>query len=71
MQPTDDFYVDRRWCEACGDYVPYLRSGTANYCTHCGGEVRLFSAADHQEFLEAVRLMPRAFMLRKQDRDRA
>jgi hypothetical protein len=51
----DDFYLDVRWCAACGAYVPYLRSPGSAWCAWCGEEVRLFSAVDMAAFRAAVK----------------
>ena len=45
-----DFYDDRRWCEACSTYVPYLLSPSASWCTRCGRKVGLFSEPDRSRF---------------------
>lgn len=47
---NNDFYNDRKFCETCNDYVPYLQSIEQSYCAACGGEVRLFSQDDWQTF---------------------
>jgi len=45
-----DFYSDKKFCDACGTYRPYLQSLEHSYCAQCGSEVRLFSEADWEHF---------------------
>lgn len=45
-----DYYNDTKYCPKCDQYVLYLRSIQACYCTECGGQVKLFSKADWEEF---------------------
>ncbi|MEZ6003419.1 MAG: hypothetical protein R3F17_06975 [Planctomycetota bacterium] len=45
-----DYYSDKKYCPKCEDYVQYLRSIHASYCTRCGGEVKLFSKHDWEKF---------------------
>ncbi len=45
-----DYYNDKKYCPKCDKYVTYLQSIQACYCTQCGGQVRLFSKADWEEF---------------------
>lgn len=45
-----DFYNDRKFCEGCDEYVPYLQGMEHSYCTQCGSQVRLFSDADWNTF---------------------
>lgn len=45
-----DYYNDRKFCDRCHDYVPYLHSIEQSYCAVCGGKVRLFNDADWSEF---------------------
>ena len=45
-----DFYDDKKFCPCCDDYVTYLMSVEHSFCTRCGGEVRLFSKDDWEEF---------------------
>ncbi len=47
---TSDFYNDRKFCDQCDDYVPYLPSMEHSYCADCGSEVRLFSEQDWEHF---------------------
>ena len=49
MEPID-YYNDQKYCPSCEDYVPYLMSVEHSYCTCCGGEVRLFSKTDWENF---------------------
>ena len=49
-----DYYSDRKHCPSCNEYVPYLMSIEHSFCTHCGGEVRLFSNEDWQSFNESL-----------------
>lgn len=50
-----DFYNDRKYCHACGDYVAYLHSLEHSYCAQCGREVRLFSEEDWTSFHESLK----------------
>ena len=50
-----DFYDDRKFCEACNQYVPYLISMDHSYCVQCGGVVRLFSEGDWEVFNESLK----------------
>ena len=50
-----DFYNDRKFCEGCGDYVPYLQSLEHSYCAVCGSQVRLFSDADWDAFHSSLK----------------
>jgi hypothetical protein len=45
-----DFYSDKKFCDACGTYRPYLQSLEHSYCAQCGAEVHLFSQEDWQSF---------------------
>ena len=47
---NSDFYNDRKFCESCTDYVPYLQGMEHSYCTQCGSQVRLFSEEDWTAF---------------------
>ena len=47
-----DFENDKKWCEKCNDYRPYLMSVNHSFCAECGGQVRLFSKADATVFGE-------------------
>ncbi len=49
-----DFYNDRKYCQDCQEYVPYLQSMEHSYCTLCGAQVRLFSEEDWETFHAAV-----------------
>lgn len=49
-----DFYSDRKYCDHCDAYVPYLMSIDASYCVHCGREVHLFSKEDWKRFHESL-----------------
>lgn len=50
-----DFYNDRKYCESCGDYVPYLHSIEQSYCAVCGAKVRLFSDQDWTAFNDSLK----------------
>ena len=50
-----DFYNDRKYCEDCCEYVPYLQGMEQSYCTQCGSQVRLFSAEDWDEFQTSLK----------------
>ncbi|MEX1025371.1 MAG: hypothetical protein WD226_09860 [Planctomycetota bacterium] len=50
MEHTADFYNDRKFCESCSEYVPYLQSIEHSYCAACGSQVRLFSSEDWDSF---------------------
>lgn len=65
--PHDDFYLDVRWCGACGTYVPYLSSPGSAWCVWCGEEVRLLSAADMAAFRADVKRSRRSAWLGHQD----
>ncbi len=43
---SGDFYTDLRYCAHCQQYVPYLRSLQASYCTRCDQPVTVFSPDD-------------------------
>ncbi len=45
-----DYYTDRKYCPTCDDYVSYLMSIEQSFCAQCGGEVRLFSKEDWEQF---------------------
>ncbi len=47
---NSDYYLEKKWCDKCGDYVRYLMSVNRSFCTHCGCEVRLFSKEDSRRF---------------------
>lgn len=50
----DSYYDDKKWCPACQDYVNYLMSVEHSFCVSCGGEVRLFSKEDWENFNESL-----------------
>jgi len=50
-----DFYNDRKFCETCNEYVPYLQGIEHSYCTQCGQQVRLFSDSDWEAFQESLK----------------
>ena len=50
-----DYYNDRKFCQDCGDYVPYLQSIEHSYCAVCGAQVRLFSDEDWDLFHESLK----------------
>jgi hypothetical protein len=54
MEPTD-FYSDRKYCQGCATYVPYLQSLDRSYCAVCGCQVQLFSQADWTAFNESLK----------------
>ena len=54
MEHTD-FYNDRKYCQACGDYVPYLQSMEHSYCAVCGSKARLFSDDDWKSFHDSLK----------------
>jgi len=70
MTTGDDFYHDRKWCEGCGQYVPYLRALDSCYCVECRRRVRLFSENDRRLFQAELRGMTRGFELRDEPSDR-
>jgi len=45
-----DFYSDKKFCDTCSTYRPYLQSLDRSYCAQCGSQVRLFSEADWDHF---------------------
>ncbi len=47
-----DFANDRKWCDKCNSYRPYLMSVNHSFCIECGEQVRLFSKTDAQVFGE-------------------
>ena len=47
-----DYYTDRKFCDHCEGYVPYLMSVDASYCVECGSKVHLFSKEDWESFHE-------------------
>ncbi len=49
MENTN-YYNDKKFCDHCSKYVSYLMSVDISYCVECGGEVRLFSENDWQNF---------------------
>ncbi|MEM8709720.1 MAG: hypothetical protein AAGG01_02110 [Planctomycetota bacterium] len=49
------FESDRKWCPACETYVSYLMSLDTSYCAECGGEVRLLSKEDWEQFSEQLK----------------
>ena len=57
---SHDYYEDRRWCERCWDYVPYISSPYRSYCTTCGDEVKLFSGEERARFRASLRSSGRA-----------
>lgn len=48
------FRTGRKWCPSCDAYVPYLMSIDVSYCAECGGEVRLLSKEDWEQFSETL-----------------
>lgn len=52
---TTDFYNDRKFCNGCNDYVPYLQSLDSSYCAVCGDKVRLFSDDDWATFNDSLK----------------
>lgn len=54
MENFSDFYSDRKFCQHCAGYVPYLMSLDQSYCVQCGEVVRLFSDEDWEHFNENV-----------------
>jgi hypothetical protein len=51
---NQDYYAERKWCDACRTYVHYMMSVNHSYCVHCGARVRLFSKEDSQRFSAEV-----------------
>ena len=49
------YYDDRKFCDKCDTYVPYLMSAEASYCTTCGSQVRLFSKEDWGKFASSLK----------------
>jgi len=45
-----DFYNETKWCPKCKDYVRYMMSVNASYCSECGTPVRLFNKEDLVRF---------------------
>jgi hypothetical protein len=67
-----DFYNDKKYCQDCGDYVPYLHSIDTSYCAVCGAKVRLFSDNDWESFHESLReRRPKGGRPRKRDKESA
>ena len=67
-----DYYSDRKYCPECDDYVSYLMSIEHSYCVQCGGEVRLFSKQDWENFHESLAARrPRGGRPRKNKRESA
>jgi len=63
-----DFYNDRKFCQDCGDYVPFLQSIEQSYCAVCGSTVRLFSEDDWTAFHDSLKeRRPKGGRPRKQD----
>lgn len=54
MISDPDFYRDRKYCQSCKEYVPYLSSPARSYCVCCGSQVRLFSEEDRRDFLRGL-----------------
>ncbi len=54
MEPTN-FYDDRKYCQECGQYVPYLQSMEHSFCAVCGTKVRLFSEDDWKTFNDSLK----------------
>lgn len=52
---TPRFDDDRRYCAACTDYVRFLQSPSASYCTDCGGVVTIFSPEDMESLQSSLR----------------
>lgn len=50
-----DYYDDKKYCPCCDAYVAYLMSIEHSFCVQCGGEVRLFSKEDWEEFHEQMK----------------
>ena len=50
-----DFYLDRRYCPRCQQYVRYLTSIDRSYCVDCAGPVKLFSSADRRSFQRSLK----------------
>lgn len=51
---SGDYYQEKKWCEACDDYVRYLMSVDHSYCIDCGGRVKLFNHKDKEHFSETI-----------------
>ncbi len=51
---TNNYYDDRRFCDACGSYMRFLQSPSAAYCAECGGRVRIFSPGDMATFRSSL-----------------
>jgi hypothetical protein len=67
-----DYYSDRKFCPTCDSYVSYLMSSEHSYCVQCGGEVRLFSKEDWENFHENLTARrPRGGRPRKSNRESA
>ncbi len=67
-----DYYSDKKYCPTCDDYVSYLMSIEQSFCTHCGGEVRLFSKDDWEQFNDSMAAKrPKGGRPRKTKRDSA
>jgi hypothetical protein len=49
-----NYYNDRKYCDGCQDYVAYLMGLEESYCVECGGQVRLFSPKDWEQFHEQL-----------------
>ena len=54
MKAQSDFYGDKKWCDHCEKYVPYLMSVDCSYCSECGNRVRLFSNKDWEDFNQSL-----------------
>ncbi|MEW6073184.1 MAG: hypothetical protein AB1726_11420 [Planctomycetota bacterium] len=69
MEPTD-FYNDRKYCQACRAYVPYLQSLEQSWCAICGSKVRLFSDDDWKSFHNSLKDRHKGGRPRRERRDK-
>lgn len=52
---NSNFYCERKWCETCKEYVPYLMSTDHSFCVKCHSKVRIFSREDSVRFNDTIK----------------
>jgi len=59
MPLSNNYFEDTKFCPCCREYVLYLKSPKASYCSDCGAKVRLFSAEDKRAFKRSLKIEKR------------
>jgi hypothetical protein len=53
MVQRTDYYLDLKYCRACGRYVRYISALHVDHCIECDARVWLFSDEDRSAFERA------------------